>query len=87
MIQAGLADGELEGFRECSISVLGTAGWRWTHWISHRILNYLTTCLASWHPKWVGYYIPSHFPWFGMAGDQGGKGGRKGRQMGLEGRL
>lgn len=50
VIQVGPATESQRDFQNVGHTVAGTAGWRWTHWISHRILNYLTACLASWIP-------------------------------------
>lgn len=69
VIQVGLPTGSWRDFwrdfQNVGNRLAGTAGWRWTRWISHRILRYVTVCLASLTPEMIGCYIPNHFPWFG----------------------
>lgn len=75
VIQAGLATESWEDFQNVGSTVAGTAEWRWTLWISHRILNYLTAGLASWIPKWWSITYLIIFFGFVLAGGAGG--GRK----------
>lgn len=55
VIQLGLPTGSWRGFQNVGNRLAGTAGWRWTHWISHRILHYVPIRLASWTPSTIGH--------------------------------
>ena len=77
---------ELGDFQDVGNTVAGTAGWRWTRWISHRILNYLTVGLASQMPCIIGRNLSSPWPCCGAARGRGREQGRacEAGQSGIE---